>query len=279
MLRALASLFFAFGILGLFQLNRDPDSRTSKALWIPVTWLLIIGSRSVSQWLGLAPTDAEQAIIEGNPFDRVVYLGLLTAGIVVLLHRGRAVGTLLRANGPIVLYFLYCVMSLLWSDYPDVAFKRWIKALGDIVMVLVVLTDPDWLAALKRLITRASFVLLPSSILVDMFRQHYALNGAQVWMGVTTNKNTFGVDCLVLGLGSLWCFLESRRQGGPRRAGPMIAQGTMVLIALFLVLESNSMTSLSCLVMAGGVVLPAGWGRKPAVVHPLVVAVLALSLS
>src|SRR5260221_139583 len=178
MLRALASLVFAFGILGLFQLNRDPDSRTSKALWIPVTWLLIIGSRSVSQWLGLAPTDAEQAIIEGNPFDRVVYLGLLTAG-----------------------------------------------------------------------------------------------------MGVTTNKNTFGVDCLVLGLGSLWCFLESRRQGGPRRAGPMIAQGTMVLIALFLVLESNSMTSLSCLVMAGGLMLLTVRARKPAVIHLLVVAVLSISFS
>src|SRR5258708_20074822 len=118
MLRALASLFFAFGILGLFQLNRDPDSRTSKALWIPVTWLLIIGSRSVSQWLGLAPTDAEQAIIEGNPLDRLVYLGLLTAGIVVLLHRGRADGTLLRDNGPITMYFLSGVMSRLSSHYP-----------------------------------------------------------------------------------------------------------------------------------------------------------------
>src|SRR5438128_2605355 len=49
--------------------------------------------------------------------------------------------TFLRANGPILLFFLYCSVSVLWSDYPEVAFKRWIRALGDIVMVLVILTD------------------------------------------------------------------------------------------------------------------------------------------
>jgi exopolysaccharide production protein ExoQ len=270
----------ALVVLVLFRINRDPNRRTSKALWIPVAWLLIIGSRSVSQWLGFAPADAEQAIVEGNPLDRLVYLGLLMAGVAVLLSRGRAVLALLRGNAVILLYFFYCGASVAWSDYPDVAFKRWIKALGDITMVLIVLSDPDWLTALKRVLTRAGFVLLPFSLVFDMFRQHSILNGAPHWIGLTLNKNTFGVDCLVFGLGSLWCFLEAyelRPQSG--RSGPLLAYGSMVLLALLLVWEANSMTSLSCLLMSGTVMVLTAKPRTRMFIHAVVAAVLAVSFS
>ena len=280
MLRAFAIFVCALVVLVLFRLNRDPDRKTSKALWIPVAWLLIIGSRTVSQWLGLAPTDAEQAIVEGNPVDRLIYLGLLMAGVVVLLRRGRAALALLQGNAVIVLYFCYCGASVAWSDYPDVAFKRWIKALGDITMVLIVLSDPDWLTALKRVLTRAGFILLPFSLVFDMFRQHSIMNGAPHWIGLTTNKNTFGVDCLVFGLGSLWCFLEAyKAREVTGRSGPLIAQGSMVLLSLLLVWEANSMTSLSCLLMSGTVMLLTAKPRGRMFIHLLVAAVLAVSFS
>ena len=45
----IATLAFFAGILGLFVLNRDRTVTTSKALWIPVVWLWIAGSRPVSK--------------------------------------------------------------------------------------------------------------------------------------------------------------------------------------------------------------------------------------
>ena len=36
----IGALIVGIGILGLFWLDRDPDARTSKALWIPMVWLL-----------------------------------------------------------------------------------------------------------------------------------------------------------------------------------------------------------------------------------------------
>ena len=58
------------------------------------------------------------------------------------------------------------LVSLLWSDFPDVAFKRWTKALGDLVMVLVVLSDREPISAVKRLFSRTEFLLIPLSVLL-----------------------------------------------------------------------------------------------------------------
>ena len=71
--------------------------------------------------------------LQGSPLDRFLLTGLLVAGVTVLLARSRLAGTWLRANGPIVAFFIYCAISTLWSEYPDVAFKRWTKAVGNLV--------------------------------------------------------------------------------------------------------------------------------------------------
>jgi exopolysaccharide production protein ExoQ len=280
MLQAITNIGVAFGVLGLFLLNRDPRSRTSKALWIPVAWLLIIGSRSVTQWLQIAPATSADSSLEGSPIDAFVYASLLILGLIVLVRRGRAVTSILRANGPILLYFSYSALSIFWSDYPDIAFKRWVKAVSDIVMVLIVLTDPDRLTAVKRLIARVGFLLLPFSILFDLFRQHSVWNGTPHWRGVTTHKNLLGVDCLVFGLGSLWCFIESySTREDSRRIGPLVAHGAVVLLAILLAWEADSMTSVACLLVASVVMVLTMRARRPVFVHALVAGLLSVVFS
>jgi len=186
----------------------------------------------------------------------------------------------LRANGPILLFFFYTALSIVWSDYPDVAFKRWIKGVGDIVMVLIVLTDPNRLTAFKRLLARVGFLLLPFSILFDLYREHSVWNGNLHWKGVTTHKNLLGVDCLVFGLGSLWCFIESYYdRDDSRRVGKLLAHGTVILLAIFLAWQADSMTSVSCLLMASAVLVVTIRARRPAFVHMLVAAVLSVAFS
>ena len=66
----IAAVFFVLGILGLFALARQVKERASKALWIPVFWLLIAGSRNVGQWLQMtSPMDQDSRYMDGNPVD------------------------------------------------------------------------------------------------------------------------------------------------------------------------------------------------------------------
>src|SRR6266480_1871833 len=148
----LALLLFSIGIAGLFFLDRDNSVRPSKALWLPVIWLWIVGSRPVSMWLGMGvtTTDTLDATLSGSPVDAAVFAALLAIGVMVLLYRRKKTSAYLAVSGPIILYFLYCLISVTWSPFHEPAFKRWTKAVGDLVMVLINLTDGDLIAAARR---------------------------------------------------------------------------------------------------------------------------------
>jgi exopolysaccharide production protein ExoQ len=113
-------------------------------LWLPLLWVLILGSRAVSLWF--APPDvfstrgSYQAYVDGNPIDKFCYLAIIVAGLVALARRRIWKSDLLQASRWLLLYFAYFAVSVLWSDDPIVASKRWVKDFGNVVMVLIVLS-------------------------------------------------------------------------------------------------------------------------------------------
>lgn len=204
------------------------------------------------------------------------------------MGRQTTVVRFLRTNAAILLFVFYCAASICWSDYPAVAFKRWIKLLGDFTMVLIVLTDPERLSAIKRLLTRVGFVLIPLSILLikyfpDMARSYDPWTGRQFVSGVSTDKNMLGMTCLVYGLGIWWQFLAVYREKKCReRTRRLIAQGTTFIMVLWLFRSADSMTSLSCFIMGSGLIAATNLvriERKPVIVHLLVAAALGVSFS
>ncbi len=91
-------------------------------------------------------------------------------------------------------------------------------------MVLVVLTDPNTYSAIKRLMSRTAFLLIPLSILLikyypDFGRSYNPWDGVSNYGGVTTFKNLLGMTCLICGLGCLWIFTDVlREKKGMQRA-------------------------------------------------------------
>ncbi len=240
---------------------------------------------SASKWLQSGPRSAADQF-EGNPIQRNIFTVLLAIGIIVLLQRGPRLLSLLKMNGPMLLFFTYCAASIFWSDFPEVAFKRWIKALGDLVMVLIILTDPEPLTALKRFLARTGFLLVPVSILLikyypDLGMAFKSADGRRVFEGVTNDKNMLGVICLLMGLGAVWRILQLLRDGEYRhRFKPLVAQGLLLAMVLWLFLRANSMTSLACFALASGLMLASSFptvARRGAMIHLLVVAILTVA--
>jgi len=283
-----ATFLCVAAIAALFALDRDRQARTSPALWIPTLWLLINGSRGVSQWLQRpSAVSLQQQYTEGNPLDAAVFGILILAGIVVLNFRRRRLRELLQQNLPILLFFAYAGLSILWSAYSFIALKRWSKAMGDLVMVLVVLTDPQPLNAVKRFFARATFILLPLSVLLIEFypglgSMYDPTDQTMIYTGVTTFKNLLGMITMVCGLAALWRFLEANEDRSMwHRRRHLLAHGAMIATAVWLLVKCNSMTSLSCFGLAGAVMVMAtrGWvKRRPGRVHLLVGTAIAIPL-
>jgi len=251
----IATVVYAAGIVALLALDRDRDARTSKALWIPVIWMLLAGSRPLSQWLGIGPQIATvDQQLDGSPLDRNILMGLIAAGVIVLFGRRQETATLLRANRPIVLFFSYCAASILWSDFPDVTFKRWTRAIGDLVMILIVLTDPDRPAAVKLFSARVGFVLMPASILLIKYYPHLGVawsEGRTFFVGVAQDKNMLGMISMLIGLGCAWRLISTLRgRERARQTGPLFAQAALLAIVFLFLFRIDSLTSLACFALA-----------------------------
>ncbi len=276
---SLASLICACGIAGLLYLDRDKTVHVSKALWLPGIWIGLIGSRPLSFWLGVNASGNVQ--VDGSPVDAAVFGVLLAIAIGVLIRRKRRSRTLLLTNWPILIYFLYCLISVTWSYHPDVAFKRWIKAIGDLAMVLVIATDGQPVAAIRRLVSRIGMFLLPTSVLFieyygDLGRA-YTSDGVRVNTGVTDNKNSLGLIVLVISLVLLWNLRSLLiHKDEPNRSRRLMAQGTLLTFGLALFWMAHCSTCTACFILGGFVIIASNLRairKQPARVHALCLAI------
>jgi exopolysaccharide production protein ExoQ len=289
MFPTLAAAVFTIGIAGLFFFDRE-QARVSKALWIPTIWLFFGSSRSLGQWLGIGGMDeaanATSAYLEGNPIDRNFLIALQVIALVVLINRGQRVGPILRRNWAIGLFYLYAALSMAWSDYPFVTLKHWVKGIGDLMMVLIVLTEPSITDAVKRLVTRIGFVLVPLSLLFIWYYPSLGRSHTMDWtpeaVGVATQKNGLGELCDVFGLGLLWRFRNAYTdREDPNRRRRLLALGAVLAMIIWLLHLCNSMTSICALSMAGGVMLLSTrpvFRRRSVYVHLLILGVIVCTV-
>jgi exopolysaccharide production protein ExoQ len=251
----IATLICILLILYLFWIDREKNEGVSFSIWIPFFWIVIAGSRFVSNWLTPgSPELSVDAYLEGNPLDRAIFLILILSGITVLVRRRLNWGVWLRENTWIWLYFLFGAISILWSDYPFVAFKRLFKALGNVIMVLIILTEERPYASLGVILRRFSFLLLPLSVLFikyypDLGRGYHM--GQPMLTGVAGQKNGLGTICLISGIYFSWSWLlsQSTAHASEKRRHYSVYLIILPMIS-WLTYISNSATSLACLIVA-----------------------------
>lgn len=251
-------LYFVICLLFVVYLCRL-DARTSNAssaLWIPTIWMFLAGSRYTSQWLNLGSPVVEGVYgdLEGSPVDGPVFFALIAAGAIVLLRRRLPWGRLLAQNVWLSAFFLYCVLSILWSDNPLVSSKRLFKNFGTVIMALVILSEgrPD--AVVITILRRLAFLTLPMSVvfvryLPELGRTYHM--GIPLFTGVATHKSGLGNLCLLGGIYVGWSILvkggEPLRLGGPFR---IRVDWVFLALVAWLLSIANSATSFACLMIA-----------------------------
>lgn len=249
-------------IICIFKLERDrkPNAPVSLALWIPTIWLMIIGSRMVYYWLNLQPdmTISSDVYSAGNPIDRTIFIILILAGILILFKRRIAWAETLKTNVWIIIFFAYCAFSISWADLPFVAFKRYTKAIGCLIMMMVILTEPAPINAIKVVIRRCAFIFMPLSIVLIKYYPHYGRvyrqwSGELMITGVAGNKNTLGILCTVCGIVMVTDLLKTWRNRNTisniNTNKVLFFQLIILIMTLWLLVKSNSATAYLCFII------------------------------
>jgi len=273
--------------VGLFWMDPARDRRTSLCLWVPVLTLFFAGSRNPSQWLNGQVGVSAQSFEEGNPLDQIVSSALILLAVGIVMSRSLKWGSFFARNRALLAFLSFALVSVVWSDFPMIALKRWIRDLGSYLMILVILSDTRPVEAVRVVLRRVSYLLVPLSILVikyyaELGRAYSAWTGAVEYTGASTSKNMLGLLCLISGLFFFWDTVvrwPERKQKRTKRI--MLINAAFACMTLWLMNLAHSTTSDVCLFL-GCLVISAvhskTFRRNPGSLKVLIPALFCLYL-
>jgi O-antigen ligase len=186
--------------------------------------------------------------LSGSPLDRNLGTLLIVIALVILWKRGKQIKSILVLNPWLIALFAYIALSVIWSNFPGVSFRRCFRATGAFVMVLVVLTERDPLMATATLLRRVYLIHIPLSIVaIKYFRNIgvvYDWSGSEeMWVGLTVHKNSLGQVAMCSGLLFSWQVLQ--------KWGKKTLTVDLLLLALTLWLLKGSKNSHSSTAILG----------------------------
>ena len=143
-------------------------------------------------WLGLSYGSATQALEDGNPIDRTIFSLLMLVVIVILARRSFQWRNFVSQNSALVWFLAFALLSVAWSDFPLATFKKWFRDVGVYMAVLVVLSDPRPVEAVRTVLRRVCYLLVPLSILLIKYYPELGKSfspwGGQEYTGVSTAR-------------------------------------------------------------------------------------------
>jgi len=258
MIGSLALIGYGLWLVWVFYHDRNVRQSESLGIWIVLVWVLIHATRPVSIWLNINTVVSRD---EGSPFDAIVDLLLIGAVLWTLGRRRVLWSQVARENGWLFAFYVFWVLSMSWSDDPFVTFKRVFRDFGNVLMVLVVLTEKNPSEAMRAICIRAAYVCVPLSIILYKYfpgigRMFTGYNHSyMMFVGVTLHKNALGMLVMVAALVLLWDILSRKGQAYPRGGKWGLGPAFLTLLMSWYILTlANSATSLVCTIF-GSVLL------------------------
>lgn len=203
----LALFFGAVFVYFAFRSDRKRGLPSPSGIFWPTLWYMTVSSRMVGVWLqtwGVPLPGTGSGAADGSYVDASFFLILTIIGLRILAQRRFQWGATLRANPWLAAMFIFMALSIVWSEYPFVSFKRYIKVVGSVAMAFVVLSNAQPLESFRTLLRRCLYVHLPMSIIcIKYFREigvAFDWSGeSHSWQGISTSKNDLG-QVAMLGL-------------------------------------------------------------------------------
>ncbi|MEJ2894506.1 O-antigen ligase family protein [Bordetella avium] len=173
----------------------EPSRSDRRAVWLLVGLSLVFAIVPDNFSLGTVGIDANHTIMQGSGLRQIQYGSLfLWAAFLAWRHLSVTLSTLRAANPFLLLVVAYCLMTALWSPYPDITIKRSIIMIG-LVLIGVAVAPP---VGAPRQFLRAVMISYTAIMVVSFFVALLAPSVGvdtqlgNAWRGITWQKNMLG---------------------------------------------------------------------------------------
>ena len=221
----------------------DPDAR-----WVRVMHNLLLFTFLEFTFIGLTPlSDASVAErLEGSSLVRNFILAMFALALPVLAARRAALGRCLRVNWRFAAVLAVCVLSVFWSDYPDLTIRRALMFFFLVGVAAAIAVSLDDLRAFHTKLFVALTAIVVANLLFTAAFPSIGVSDIGV-KGFYSQKNLTGmVAMLAVIVAVTWtlgCDSAARRWLGV--GGALLAFGFLVI--------TRSKTSIGLLVLTLGV--------------------------
>jgi exopolysaccharide production protein ExoQ len=178
--------------------------------------------------------------LEGDPLQRTLLAAAYLLALLALCFHGRKVLVMVAATPAIWLLLLWATLSVVWSGFPDIAFRRvlaaWLTSLYGLVLVL-----RFELKQLLRLLGAALLVVIVGSLVLLVVFPEWGVMGPPLlgnWRGAFVHKNHLGrFSALAL---LVWGYLLAQSKKNIER----ILWGAALVIASITLIGARSLSAL-----------------------------------
>lgn len=252
---------------------------------LPFLWMFLAVARSVVFWSvpDVGSLSAED-YLAGSPLDRMAYLLLMLLALVWMIAdhgRRQALRKAVKGNRYLIFFYAYLCFSVVFSPFPLVSLKRFIKTFGTLSMALLVWTSEHPRKTITELFSWYLGSTMVLSLLFILFLPGVGTSlewdGYTSWVGIASQKNTLGGMAALSSLFFLWALLNRERCVRP-------SVGALLLVlSLYLLIGSHSTTSQGIMVIGSMILvvrraMRATTGRSAAAMVLLWLAGLALGV-
>lgn len=173
-----------------------------------------------------------------NPLNQLIYSTLYFISLVSLYGKRKQVYAFIKKEKYLGLFFLWCLASILWSDFLFVSFKRWLQIIGPAIVILAAFLHMDSLDEALGYLKSVFMIYLPMSMLAILLVPDAVHYDMPAWRGLAPHKNTLGQICLFSAI--IWVQALYTARSGKSRATSML----FLALSLILLAGSRSMTSI-----------------------------------
>jgi O-antigen ligase len=186
-------------------------------------------------------------------------MALLILGAIILYARRFDLLVFVKENKLVVLLYCWMGLSIFWSSFPWISFKRWVKTIGSLEMVLIILTGPNVLAAFSSVIRRYFYLVMPLSIILICFFPSLGLrsysDGSIHWAGLFVNKNALGQAAMIFSVCFAWRFTQKDHER------TFILDYLPALLSIGVLFGSRSVTSIFGFLFSLAILFISGLGK------------------